>query len=82
MNPNNYTLTQRRNGGLARSRTGIRHPVYKIFLPDDMLLDNLFPSTYRHGQAGGRANVVKAHRDKNGRFIKHEEFTEDYDSDL
>lgn len=69
-NAKGYTLTQCHLGGVARARTAKRHPVYKIFLPDVMLWDNLFPSTYQHGVAGGKARSIKAKRDNRGRFIK------------
>jgi hypothetical protein len=58
------------NGGKVRSATAKRHPAYGIFLPDVMLWDNLFPSTYNHGVAGGKARMIKATRDNKGRFIK------------
>lgn len=66
----NYTKTQCQHGGIARSKTAKRHPVYKIFLPDNMLTDNLFPSTYQHGKAGGYARAQQAKRDSHGRFTK------------
>ena len=69
-NAKGYTSTQCHNGGIARAKTAKRHPVYKIFLPDAMLFDNLFPSTYEHGRAGGKARAIKATRDSKGRFIK------------
>ena len=69
-NAKGYTLTQCHLGGMARSKTAKRHPVYKIFLPDVLLFDSLFPSTYEHGKAGGRARVIKAKRNKKGQFAK------------
>lgn len=69
-NAKGYTMTQCYLGGIARAKTAKRHPVYKIFLPDVMLFDELFPSTYEHGKAGGKARVQQAKRDSNGRFIK------------
>jgi hypothetical protein len=57
-------------GGVIRAKTAKRHPVYKIFLPDVMLWDELFPSTYEHGKAGGQARAIKATRDSKGRFAK------------
>lgn len=68
-NSKGYTKTQCKNGGIARAHTAIRHPVYKIFLPDNMLTDNLFPSMYRHGVAGGKARA-NGKRDNKGRFTK------------
>ena len=44
--------------------------MYKIFLPDVMLFDELYPSTYEHGKAGGKVRVIKAKRDNKGRFTK------------
>jgi hypothetical protein len=35
-----------------------------------MLWDELFPSTYEHGRAGGKARAIKAKRNNKGRFIK------------
>jgi hypothetical protein len=69
-NAKGYTLTQCHNGGKKRAATAKRHPAYGIFLPDVLLFDNLFPSTYQHGKAGGKARTIKALRDKNGRFVK------------
>jgi hypothetical protein len=69
-NAKGYTPTQCYLGGIARAKTAKRHPAYGIFLPDVLLFDNLFPSTYQHGKAGGKARTIKALRDKNGRFVK------------
>lgn len=68
-NTKGYTKTQCQNGGRVRAMTAKRHPAYGIFLPDNMPFDNLFPSTYRHGVAGGKARAEKANR-INGRFAK------------
>jgi hypothetical protein len=67
-----YTVTQCQAGGRARYKTARIHPVYKIFLPNVPLFedDNLFPSCYRHGQAGGQARIKAATRDNKGRFTK------------
>lgn len=69
-NAKGYTITQCQNGGRARAATAKRHPSYGIFLPDVMLFDNLYPSGYEHGKAGGRARASKAKRDNKGRFTK------------
>lgn len=70
-NAKGYTRTQCRNGGLARARNGRKHPTYKIYLPEVDLFEGeiMFPSTYIHGQAGGRANASSCVRD-NGRFAR------------
>lgn len=60
-----YTLEQRKAGGRTRARTGLKHPVYKIYVRDTVSL----PEDYVHGRAGGQART-KAPRDKNGRFTK------------
>jgi len=69
-NAKGYTLTQCHLGGVARAKTAGRHPAYGIFLPNVMLWDNLYPSTYQHGIAGGKARAIKATRDTRGRFTK------------
>lgn len=69
INARGYTRTQCQNGGRARAKTAKRHPVYKIFLPDVLLWDDLFPSTYEHGKAGGKARAGSP-RDSKGRYIK------------
>lgn len=58
-----YTAQQCVNGGRKRASTAKRHPAYGIFLPNVELFDNPFPTTYRHGQAGGRALVEKYGRE-------------------
>lgn len=72
VNAKGYTKTQCRAGGKARYKTARIHPVYKIFLPNVPLFEDedLFPSTYEHGRAGGQARASKALRDSKGRFIK------------
>jgi hypothetical protein len=66
-----YTLTQCYIGGKARAATARRHPAYGIFLPNVMLFEDiLFPTCYRHGQAGGQARIKAASRDNKGRFIR------------
>ena len=70
VNSKGYTVTQCQAGGRARARSAKRHPAYGIFLPDTMLFDNLYPSTYQHGKAGGQARAIKAARDDKGRYIK------------
>lgn len=69
-NAKGYTMTQCQNGGRVRAATAKRHPSYGIFLPNVMLFDNLYPSTYQHGREGGKARAIKARRDCKGRFIK------------
>lgn len=66
-----YTPTQRRNGGLKRAMTARRHPAYGIFLPNQDVTDNLFPTCYRHGVEGGKARARTGARE-NGRYVKEE----------
>ena len=68
-----YTHEQCINGGRKRASTAKRHPVYKIFLPDNDLWNGeiMFPSTYRHGEAGGKARARTAKR-CNGKFAKND----------
>lgn len=67
----NIKNTRCQNGGRVRAKTAKRHPAYGIFLPDVMLWDNLFPSTYQHGRAGGlkRAQTGKK---INGKYVKED----------
>ena len=71
-NAKGYTISQCKAGGRARYRTARIHPVYKILLPNAPLFDdeNLFPSCYHHGVAGGKARAIKAKRNKKGQFTK------------
>lgn len=58
-----YTTQQCVIGGRKRAATAKRHPAYGIFLPDVEILDIMYPTTYKHGQAGGRALVEKYGRE-------------------